>query len=308
MTIGARSDVVIVAIAISLSWVGLTVGCNRERREAEQILKETAKSHEQLWPRLAALKASLSGLREEVEDLAAKVPGGAELRSKYFNADEVVGVLDAKMKWLSGEIESAKHDLKRTEVVTLRDAIAKTGDDIGQVSSVIVELAHEKAHLHRIGALLEAPYEHQLSTGYRVKSAKNGVESHLVDFIEDNDKRANKTTWFDFDRLQFEGEGSDLDVQGSRSQIENIAHILAAYPTVRLRIGGYTDNKGASAANRKVSAERAQAVKRVLVQSGVNPERLEAAGYGSKHSVCPASDSEICRARNGRIAALVIAK
>ena len=306
MHIGSGSRSGVVLVALSMCWGGVTSGCNREKRETEQLLTETVKSYDQLQPKLTELKAALGGLRKDVEDVAAKIPGGAELRAKYFTADEVVGVLDAKMKWLSSEIESAKHDLKRAEVVSLRDAIARAGDDMVQVSNVTVELTHEKARLQRVAALLKAPYERRLSTGYLVKAATDGVESHLIDFIEDANKKADKTTWFNFDRLLFAGEGADLDLQGSRSQIENVARILTAYPAVRLKIGGYTDNKGAAAA--KLSAERARAVGKALIQSGVNPERLEAEGYGSHHPACPANDSEVCRARNRGIAVLVMAK
>jgi len=306
MNLGSRYGVLVVAM--SVSWGGANVGCNRERRETEQLLTETVKSHYQLKPKLTELRVALGGLRKDVEDLATKVPGGPELRAKYYNADEVVGVLDAKVKWLSGEIESAKHDLNREHVVSLQDAIAKTRDDMGQVTKVVVELTHEKARLQRVAALLKAPYERELSTGYQVKAAKDGVESHLIDFIEDPGKEADKTTWFDFDRLQFAGEGADLDLQGSRSQLENVARILAAYPAVRLKIGGYSDNKGAAAANRKLSAQRAQAVRKALVQAGVNRERLEAEGYGSQQPVCPANDSGACRERHRPIAALVTAK
>ena len=295
----------LVPIALSFFWAGLSVGCNRERRETEQLLTEAAQSYDRLQPRLTELKAALGEMHKDVEDIAAKVPGGAEWRAKYFNADEVVGVLDAKMKWLSGRFESAKHDLKRVEVDGLRDAIAKTEDDMRQVNNVTVELTHEKARLQRVGALLKAPYEHQLSTGYQVKAANDGVESHLIDFIEDANKKADKMTWFDFDRLQFAGDSADLDFQGSISQLQNLAHILAAYPAVKLKIGGFTDNQGADT---KLWANRAQAVRKALVQAGVSPERLEAQVYGSQHPVCRDNDSEVCRARNRRISALVTAK
>jgi len=300
----------VILVALVLSWVGTTIGCNRDRRETEHLLTAAVNAHLQLQPKLAEVKAALGGLRKDVEDLATTVPGGAELRARYFGADEVLGVLDAKMKWLSGRIESAEHDLKhglkKAEVVSLKDAIARTGDDLWQVSNVTTELTHERARLQRVGALLKAPYEHQLSTGYLVKAAKDGVESLLIDFIEDATRKVDETTWMDFDRLQFVDEGADLDFQVSRSQIENVARILTAFPAVKLRIGGYAD--GAAAAGRKLVAKRAQAVRKALVQSGVNPERLEAEGHGSQHPVCPANDLEICKTRNGRISAYVAAK
>jgi outer membrane protein OmpA-like peptidoglycan-associated protein len=306
MKIGFRSGATLVALSVICS--GMTAGCNREKKETAQLLTDTVRSYQELHPKLAELKAALHGLHEDVETLAARVPAGADMRSRYFNADEVLGVLDAKLKWLSGEIENARRDLKKDQVVSLRVAIAQTANDMGQVNKVIVELTHERGRLQQVAALLQAPYERRLPTGYLVKAAKDGVESHLIDFIEDSDKKPDKSSWFDFDRLMFASAGADLDILGSRSQLDNVVQILRAYPDVKLEIGAFTDNKGAVASNKKLSAARAQAVRKVLIASGVNPDRLTAEGYGPRNPVCPANDTEACKARNRRIAALVTAK
>jgi outer membrane protein OmpA-like peptidoglycan-associated protein len=306
MKSGIHSEVILVALSLFIS--GTIAGCNRERKETKQLLTDTVKSYQELQPKLAELRAALNGLHKDVEDLAAKVPGGTELRGKYFNADEVLGVLDGKLKWVSSEIESARHDLKKNKVLSLRVAIAQTADDMGQVNKVIVELTHERARLQRVAALFKAPYERELSTGYLVKAAKDGVESNLIGFIEDAEKKPDKSSWFDFDRLMFNGPGSELDILGSRSQLQNIVQILRAYPAVRLKIGGFTDNKGAISSNLKLSAARAEAVKAALVGSGASPDRLQAEGYGPHNPVCPANDTEECQARNRRIAALVTTK
>ena len=241
MTICCRSGVVL--IALSLFWGGMTAGCHQERKKTERLLTETVKSYDQLQPRLTELEATLGGMRKDVEAIAAKVPGGAELRAKYFNADEVTGVLDARMKWLSGKIESAKRNLKKGEVDSLQDTVAKTRDDMGQVSNVLIELTHERARMEGAGRrAFQSPLRTPVSTGYLVKAAANGMESHLIAFLEDANKKVDKTNWFDFDRLQFEGDSADLDFRGSLSQLENVAYILAAYPAVRLKIGGFADN------------------------------------------------------------------
>jgi outer membrane protein OmpA-like peptidoglycan-associated protein len=257
---------------------------------------------------LVELRATLTGLRQAVDDLATKVPGGAELRAKYFNADEVLGVLDAKMKWLSGEIASARHDLKQSEVASLRDAITQTAKDLGQVSKVAFELTHEKSRLERLEALLKAPYEHQLATGYLVKAASDGAESRLIACIENTSATTNPTSEIGFDRLVLVAGGDDLDLGGSRSQLENVAQILRAYPTLKLKIVGHPDSRGPSAANRKRVAELAEAVRQALVVSGVSADRLTAAGDGSRRPACRASAANDCQASNPRIAALVTAR
>ena len=83
--------------------------------------------------------------------------------------------------------------------------------------------------------------------------------------------------------------------------------ILKAYPAVKLTIGAYTD-AGPVARNKKLSTDRAQAIRTALIQMGVKPTRLDEQGYGAEHPVCPANDTEFCRARNRRSAVQVTAK
>jgi OmpA-OmpF porin, OOP family len=52
-----------------------------------------------------------------------------------------------------------------------------------------------------------------------------------------------------------------------------------------IRISGYTDSVGTQAANMRLSQRRANAVRQVLVDAGVNPAMLSAKGYGSSHSL-----------------------
>ncbi len=85
-----------------------------------------------------------------------------------------------------------------------------------------------------------------------------------------------------------------------------MVEILRAYPTVKLKIGGFMD-AGPAARTQSVSTNRAEAVRTALIQMGVKPDRLEAQGYGSQHPVCPKNDTEFCRAQNRRIAVQVTA-
>jgi OmpA-OmpF porin, OOP family len=133
-----------------------------------------------------------------------------------------------------------------------------------------------------------------------------GIESQLVSFIEDPNRPVNDSTWFEFDRLTFETSSAKLLPQ-SDEQLKNIAEIMAAYPNVRAKIGGYTDNTGNAAANKRLSQQRADNVRQALVQQGVSAERLTAEGYGSAHPVASNSTEE-GRAKNRRIALRVTNK
>jgi len=62
--------------------------------------------------------------------------------------------------------------------------------------------------------------------------------------------------------------------------LQNIAHILAAYPGARATIAGHADGAGKPAVNRRLAKARANSIRRELVRMGVDPSRLSATGYG----------------------------
>jgi OmpA-OmpF porin, OOP family len=153
-----------------------------------------------------------------------------------------------------------------------------------------------------LGALVERT----LPGGARVAVPERGVEGRLLAFIADAGRPADATTWFDFDRLTFETGSSALGA-GSRDQLAAVAAILGAYPAVKLKIGGYTDNVGDPASNQRLSEQRAASVRLALTGLGVTPERLVAEGYGDQHPVADNATPE-GRARNRRISMRVLEK
>jgi K(+)-stimulated pyrophosphate-energized sodium pump len=82
--------------------------------------------------------------------------------------------------------------------------------------------------------------------------------------------------------------------------MKNIAEVLKAYPKVKLKVGGYTDNTGKKEDNLKLSQERANTVKAGLVGLGVAADRLDAEGYGQEHPVADNATEE-GKAKNRRI-------
>jgi OOP family OmpA-OmpF porin len=146
----------------------------------------------------------------------------------------------------------------------------------------------------------------KLPDGTELNIPRLGIENKLLDFIEDHSRPVDKTTWFDFDRLTFDTGKATLQ-NSSAEQLQNIAAILKAYPNVKVKIGGYTDNTGNKEANLKLSQDRASNVMRELVQRGIDPSRLEAEGYGEDHPVAGNSTPE-GRQQNRRISLRVTAK
>lgn len=142
-----------------------------------------------------------------------------------------------------------------------------------------------------------------LPSNKQIDFAEEGIEGRLIQLIENRSLPLDRNQWFDFDRLNFQTGSSNLTAE-SRAQVQNIADILASYPAVKIKIGGYTDNVGEPAANQRLAEARAQRVMMELITLGINALRLDAEGYGEQHPVADNSTSE-GRARNRRIAVRV---
>lgn len=145
----------------------------------------------------------------------------------------------------------------------------------------------------------------KLPDGTQLNVPENGIENQLVTFIK-SDKPVDRTTWFNFDRLVFDTGKSTLQAS-SQEQLNNVAAILRAYPNVHVKVGGYTDNSGNAAANKKLSADRAKNVMDALVAAGIDKGRLESEGYGDQHPVA-SNDTPEGKAQNRRIALRVTQK
>jgi outer membrane protein OmpA-like peptidoglycan-associated protein len=146
----------------------------------------------------------------------------------------------------------------------------------------------------------------KLPDGTTLNAPTLGVESRLVTYLNDGTAVVTDETWFDFDRLLFDTGKATLQPQ-SQEQLGNIAAILKAYPNVKARIGGYTDNTGDAAANVALSQARADNVVAELVKLGVDPSRIEAKGYGQEHPVADNATDD-GRQKNRRISLHVTQK
>jgi OOP family OmpA-OmpF porin len=86
----------------------------------------------------------------------------------------------------------------------------------------------------------------------------------------------------------------------STPALESALALLKDNPDARVEVGGHTDNVGDARHNQRLSEQRAETVKRWLVQHGIPSSRLTARGYGSTQPRA-SNDDEAGRAQNRRI-------
>jgi K(+)-stimulated pyrophosphate-energized sodium pump len=142
-----------------------------------------------------------------------------------------------------------------------------------------------------------------LPSGVKLSFWDNGIEDHLIQFIEDENMKAGNDNWFEFVDLNFKTGSNDLD-ESSMSEVKNIASILKEYPNVKVKIGGYTDNTGSADGNLKLSHERAANVRAAIISEGIAEDRLTSEGFGQEHPVA-SNETEEGRKKNRRIAVSV---
>lgn len=143
----------------------------------------------------------------------------------------------------------------------------------------------------------------------KLNAYTDGIEDKLVTFLNKGEYKTMtedqlKEIWFDFDNLNFEINTANV-LPESQAQLDNIAKILAAFPEVKIKIGGYTDKTGNEDHNKKLSNERALAVKKFLESKGLGKQVVGAEGYGSEFAKHPADASEELRVTDRKVAVSV---
>lgn len=106
--------------------------------------------------------------------------------------------------------------------------------------------------------------------------------------------------------IYFAKESESL-LPSSYEQLKELADILIKNPNMMIEIDGYADNKGPLKYNKKLSKERADAIKHYLIYQGASASQIKAVGKGVVNPAAKNS-SEEDRKLNRRVEMKVIEK
>ncbi len=133
------------------------------------------------------------------------------------------------------------------------------------------------------------------SENFELKGDHSKVKPFLKDIylqpIETGGVVVLKNIFFDFDK-------SDLKPE-SQVELNRLNDLLNQNKTMKIEIGGHTDNKGTAEYNQKLSENRARSVYEYLVNKGIDKTRLSYKGYGLTKPMAT-NDTEEGRAINRR--------
>jgi outer membrane protein OmpA-like peptidoglycan-associated protein len=71
----------------------------------------------------------------------------------------------------------------------------------------------------------------------------------------------------------------------SNPALNELVDALKSIPTLKIEIGGHTDNVGTPQSNQELSLNRANSVRTYLINHGIEPKRVIAKGYGDTEPV-----------------------
>jgi hypothetical protein len=142
-----------------------------------------------------------------------------------------------------------------------------------------------------------------LPGGSSIDVAEGSIGYEVAKYLGSSDP-APKT--FVFDNLNYATASSTLTPESSPT-VAAIVAILKAYPNVRCKVVGYTDNQGDPSANVTLSEARANTVKQELVNGGIAADRIETAGMGQSNPIAD-NNTEDGRAKNRRTEFVVVSK
>ena len=198
---------------------------------------------------------------------------------------------------------------QRAQIAALQQRI----DELSALEAELAELGQSAANLDDARKLLEELKKQKLAAEERAMLS-NMLAKKLHSMIDAGDL----TVTIRDDRMVlalpsdvlFDSGKTDVK-EGARRALEQVAQVLASIEGRHYQVVGHTDNvpihTRAFPSNWELSTQRALVVTKLLIETGLGPERLSAAGYGEYDPVSP-NDSDEGRAANRRIEITVLPK
>ena len=217
---------------------------------------------------LAVQRQEEERITQEREDAAAKAKAEAEGKA-------AVEAAEAKRKADEEAQRQAELAAAKEEVLQAKEQAAKADAERAKADA---ERARKAAETLR-AQLLE-----QFNRVLETRDTPRGLVVNMGDVL------------FDTGKFELRSE--------AREKLAKLSGIVLAHPGLKLAIEGYTDSTGSDELNRKLSQDRADAVRGYLTEEGLAPDSVTAQGFGKSEPVAD-NNTAAGRQKNRRVEIVV---
>lgn len=277
---------------------------NTQIAELTELLQLERSNAEDLELTISTLSATLSSTETERDALESQLAGIG------FGLDESESRLAGLTSELAAEREVSSEAL--AQVALLNQQLAALRQQIGALEAALdaAELrdTESRTQIADLGRRLNVALAQRVQDLSRYRSDFFGRLRQILEGRSDVQVVGDRFVFqsevlFDAGQAQISVEGQEQIASLAAAILELETEIPSDIPWV-LRIDGHTDRRPISTpqfpSNWELSAARAIAVAKLLVEQGVSPNRLLAAGFGEFAPLDPADTDEAYR-RNRRI-------
>lgn len=176
------------------------------------------------------------------------------------------------------------------------DSTEEMADKAGEIAGSAVDATSNAAN-NAVDAAKNTIASISLPGGAEISATLGSFTDKIVKFL--GGKSGDASTRFTFDGVNFATGSANLTSE-SMDQLQNLASIMKAYPDVKIRVEGHTDNTGDATANLSLSQQRSLAVKRTLNELGIANDRIAAVGKGQTEPIAD-NGTESGRLENRRV-------
>jgi len=236
-------------------------GCKQEPtpslKEAQKVLEETKKEEKVRENAPIALYEAEKTLKKALNAESAK-----EM--------DHLAYLAKKKAQIAKEIANRKEALKKIE-------------ELKQIKNRVILEARE-AEIQRAKREIEEKTKLLSETEKKIREEQEKAKRLQQELSELHAKHTKRGLVLTLGDVLFETGKADL-LPGAMRSIDKLAVFLRENPDRKVLVEGHTDSRGSKAYNLKLSQKRAEAVKRALVERGIEPDRIIAKGYGEAYPV-----------------------
>lgn len=277
------------------------------RTSIEAAAREAAQTAEE--SRMMAVKqkaeeeaqAQAAADKRAAEDRAAKSRAEAEAQTRArAEADAARAEAEAAKVEAQKAAEEAAHQRQeaekaKAEAVAQQQALAVQADKARQSAEESQKLRQQAEHAAAESDRLRQQAENekqemrarllaQLNSVLSTRDTARGLIANMSDVL-------------------FKSGSFEL-LPGARERLAKVSGIVLAYQGLHLAVEGHTDSIGTDEYNRRLSEQRAEAVRDYLVQQGIKSDAITSSGFGKTEPVAT-NDTPEGRQQNRRVELVV---